>query len=121
MADASKAEAVLRKIIELRPDAKWVEEINKTKAKLRWFQPNIKDEELLPHIATKGTLANRYPDIKVLAHKDTFAALMNICMRVNPKDYDMIPPSFNLSLPGDRKRFEAYQLEQKDCVYIAKP
>jgi len=76
---------------------------------------------LLTHISIKGTLTNRYPDIKVLAHKDTFAALMNICMRVNPKSYNMIPPSFNLSLPGDIKRFEAYKQENKDCVYIAKP
>jgi hypothetical protein len=121
LADASKAEAVLRKIIELRPDAGWKEEISKTKAKLRWFQPNIKDEELLPYMATKGTITNRYPDVKVLAHKDTFAALMNLCMRVNPKGYDMIPPSFNLSLAGDRKRFDTYQQDKKDCVYIAKP
>jgi hypothetical protein len=37
LVDASKAEAVLRKIIELRPESGWVEEVNKQKAKLRWF------------------------------------------------------------------------------------
>jgi hypothetical protein len=33
---------------------------------------------------------------------------MNFCMRIDPERYNMIPPSFNLSLAGDSKRFEAY-------------
>lgn len=33
----------------------------------------------------------------------------------------MIPPSFNLSLPSDNKRFEEYRKSKKDAIYIAKP
>lgn len=37
LSDASKAEAVLRKIIQLHPEVGWVEEIYKPKATLRWL------------------------------------------------------------------------------------
>ena len=66
-------------------------------------------------------MLNRYPDARILAHKDTFADMMNFCMQIDPKGYDMIPPSFNLSLTSENKRFEAYQADHKDAIYIAKP
>ena len=71
--------------------------------------------------ASKANIVNRYPDIKVLAHKDKLADLMNFCMQIDPKRYDMIPPSFNFSLSIDQKRFTAYQESHKNAIYIAKP
>ena len=44
------------------------------------MNPNTPDEEVLEWLSTSVTrISNRYPDIKFLAHKDTFAYAMQFC------------------------------------------
>ena len=54
-------------------------------------------------------MANRYPDIKLLAHKDVFGRAMRFCMDIDEEAYNFIPPTFQLPDNKDMQRFEAYQ------------
>ena len=39
-------------------------------------------------------MTNRYPDIKLLAHKDVFGKAMKFCQELDADAYDFIPPTF---------------------------
>ena len=41
-------------------------------------------------------MSNRYPDIKVLAHKDVFASAMRFCSDLDAESFDFIPQTFQL-------------------------
>ena len=44
-------------------------------------------------------MINRYPNMRQLAHKDTFAELTKLAVKMDPEGFDFIPPSF--ILPND--------------------
>ena len=55
----------------------------------------IPDEEILEWINSSTVkMANRYPDIKLLAHKDVFASAMQFCSDLDPETFNFIPPTF---------------------------
>lgn len=85
------------------------------------MHPNLAEEELMAHLMSGETkLVNRYPDCKVLAHKDVFKQMMKFCIQQHPKDFDFIPPTF--ALPGkELAAFEEYMSRHPDATYIAKP
>jgi hypothetical protein len=39
-------------------------------------------------------MANRYPDIKLLAHKDVFSDAMKFCSEVDAEAFDFVPQTF---------------------------
>ena len=53
-------------------------------------------------------MSNRYPGIKLLAHKDVFGNAMKFCSDIDPEVYDFIPPTFSFSDPTDYVRFCDY-------------
>ena len=76
---------------------------------LRWIHPNLPDEEVLAWINSGPTkMCNRYPDIKLLAHKDVFGKAMQFCSEIDSESFDFIPPTFQFPDPKDYKRFQAY-------------
>ena len=66
-------------------------------------------------------MISRYPDIKVLAHKDVFGKAMKLAGELSPEDFEFIPPTFDLTSARDEKRFQEYQSKHKSAIYIAKP
>lgn len=66
-------------------------------------------------------MANRYPDIKLLAHKDIFASSMQFCSDLDPDTFDFVPPTFKLPSQKDEIRFAEYQKKYPNATYIAKP
>ena len=66
-------------------------------------------------------MANRYPDIKVLAHKDTFGKAMKFAAELDPEAFKFVPPTFELPNPKDEARFAEYQKKHPNATYIAKP
>ena len=73
------------------------------------MHPNLPDEEVLDFLNSgSDKLSNRYPDIKVLAHKEAFANAMRVCMDLDPVGFDFIPPSFTLPSAIDSQRLQEY-------------
>ena len=66
-------------------------------------------------------MINRYPDIKVLAHKDMFSRAMRICLDFKPDHFDFIPPTFHLPNDQELAKFQAYQSKNVGATFIAKP
>ncbi len=66
-------------------------------------------------------MTNRYPDIKMLAHKDVFGKAMKFCMDVDAASFNFIPPTWQLPDNQDSVRFAEYQNSHPQAVYIAKP
>ena len=66
-------------------------------------------------------MANRYPDIKVLAHKDTFGRAMKFAIDQDPEAFDFVPPTFELPNSADEARFAAYKKQHPQATFIAKP
>ena len=59
------------------------------------MHPNLPDEEVLEWIQSGATkMSNRYPDIKLLAHKDVFGRTMKFCMDIDDDGFSFIPPTF---------------------------
>ena len=111
---------LLEKLIEKTPE--WKSVPNKFSATLRWMHPNLPNEEVMEWLNYGDKkICNRYPDIKVLAHKDTFANAMKICMEMDPDNFDFIPPTFRLPSSIDSQRFLEYRERNKNATYIAKP
>ena len=82
----------------------------------------IPDEEILEWInSSTAKMANRYPDIKLLAHKDVFANAMQFCSDLDPETFDFIPPTFQFPSQQDYTRFMAYSEKNPKATYIAKP
>jgi len=53
------------------------------------------DEEVLAWLQTGANkMASRYPDIKLLAHKDIFGRAMKFCMDVDEDGFSFIPPTW---------------------------
>ena len=65
-------------------------------------------------------MINRYPNVRPLAHKDTFADLTRLALEMDPEGFDFIPPTFVLPGP-DLPRFEAYKRAHPSATFIAKP
>jgi len=81
LADASHVRPLLIKLIE--QEKTWVESQSKDNARLRWVQPNLDDIEVLNFINSgPSKMASRYPDCKVLAHKNVFGEMMNLCIKL---------------------------------------
>jgi hypothetical protein len=57
----------------------------------------------------KVYITNRFPGIKVLAHKDTFGDLMELCKVLAPDHYKFVPFTFNLPNEREMARFREYQ------------
>ena len=66
-------------------------------------------------------MANRYPDIKLLAHKDIFANAMKFCSDVDAEAFDFVPPTFMFPNTKDEARFDVYQKKHPNATFIAKP
>lgn len=66
-------------------------------------------------------MANRYPDIKLLAHKEIFASAMKFCQEMDPDAFNFVPPTFQLPSVRDEARFAEYQQRNPNATYIAKP
>ena len=66
-------------------------------------------------------LTSRYPDIRTLAHKDTFANMMRFCQTVCPDEFKFVPPTFILNRESEMKLFQAYQKKYSKNTFIAKP
>ena len=66
-------------------------------------------------------MCSRYPDIKLLAHKDVFGRAMKFCMDIDEDGFSFIPPTFQLPDQKDLARFLAYQERHPKAIYIAKP
>ena len=66
-------------------------------------------------------MCNRYPDIKLLAHKDVFGKAMKFCQDLDPNGFDFIPPTFQLPDQQDFARFAAYKEKNKNATFIGKP
>ena len=66
-------------------------------------------------------MCNRYPDIKLLAHKDVFARSMQFCQELDGEGFDFIPPTFRFPDPHDQARFAEYQRAHPNATFIAKP
>ena len=80
------------------------------------------DEEVLEWLNSGPTkMASRYPDIKVLAHKDVFAKAMQFCSDLDPEAFDFVPQTFEFPSQKDEVRFAAYQKKHPDATFIAKP
>ena len=118
--DSNHVQPLLKKLIEDEP--KWQEVENRTASTLRWVHPNLPDQEVLDWLQSgSAKMANRYPDIKLLAHKDVFGRAMRFCMDIDEEAYNFIPPTFQLPDNKDMQRFEAYQKKHPNAIYIAKP
>ena len=86
---------LLTKLIQAEPS--WQECNIRNKATLRWVHPNLDDNEVLEWISSGANkMANRYPDIKLLAHKDIFASAMKFCSDLDPDAFNFVPPTFKL-------------------------
>jgi len=93
--DSNHVQPLLKKLIEADP--KWKEVENRNAAVLRWIHPNLPDQEVLDWLQSGSTkMANRYPDIKLLAHKDIFGRAMTFCTDLDDDAYSFIPPTFQL-------------------------
>ena len=66
-------------------------------------------------------MANRYPDIKLLAHKDVFASAMQFCSDVDDTAYNFVPPTFQFPSNKDMQRFQEYSKKHPNATFIAKP
>ena len=64
-------------------------------------------------------MISRYPSIRPLAFKDTFADLTKIAAELDPEGFDCIPPSF--VLPQEMQRFQKYKRAHPNATFIAKP
>jgi len=74
------------------------------------MHPNLPDDEVLEWLNTSNVkMVNRYPDIKVLAHKDVFSNAMRVCMDLDPERFNFVPPTFRLPSTVDEQRFLAYK------------
>ena len=69
----------------------------------------------------KFNITNRYPGIKVLAHKDVFGDLLELCKVLAPEQYKFVPLTFNLPNEREMLRFNAYKEANKKAIFIAKP
>ena len=66
----------------------------------------VPDAEVLEFInASAKNISNRYPDIKLLAHKDVFANAMRLGTDIDADSFDFIPPTFQFPDPQDYVRF----------------
>ena len=65
-------------------------------------------------------ITNRYPAMKNLCDKDSFANLMKMGDALNPGTFEFVPPTFQMPTK-DVKKFEDYKEANKKCVFIAKP
>lgn len=64
---------------------------------MRWTHPNLPNEDVLAWIQSgAGKITNRYPDIKLLAHKDIFGRAMKFAMDVDEEGFSFIPPTWQL-------------------------
>ena len=89
---------------------------------MRWVSPRITNEAIIEWLATApgNKMINRYPNVRPLAHKDTFADLTRVAQEMDPEGFDFIPPTFVLPGP-DLSRFEAYKRAHPGATFIAKP
>ena len=86
------------------------------------MHPNLPDEEVLEWINSGDKkMCNRYPDIKLLAHKDIFASAMKFCTELDPAGFDFIPQTFRLAETQEQARFQAYKKANPNVTFIAKP
>ena len=90
ISDANHVGPLLTKLIAAEPN--WQEVLQRNSATLRWIHANMADEEVLEWLNSGPTkMASRYPDIKVLAHKDVFAKAMQFCSDLDPEAFDFVP------------------------------
>lgn len=91
ISEASHAKALLEEVLKAS-NGKWRLSLNKDKSDVRYMWCNCEDEALTAVMAQKGRVVNRYPSIKGLSHKDTFARFMQICTDLEPEGYSFVPP-----------------------------
>ena len=76
---------------------------------------------MIEALKDKGHMANRFPGIKGLAHKDYYTRAVKIGYQLNREVFDFVPKQYNF--PQDELAFkEAHKSRKRaDVVYIAKP
>jgi hypothetical protein len=89
--------------------------------KLKWVSCNIDDSELLKIIECAGQMANRYPNVRSLAHKDQFSLMMKVANRIGGDDFDFVPPTFTLPNKSEASRLDEYMAKHRNATFIAKP
>jgi hypothetical protein len=66
-------------------------------------------------------MANRYPNVKILAHKDQFSMMMKVAYQIAGDDFDFVPPTFRLPNKSEASRLDVYMAKHKNATFIAKP
>jgi hypothetical protein len=94
---------MVERLIEHNKSKGWRDELNKSKAKIWWFQGKDNEAEQIDWLCTKGKILYKYPAILDLARKDVFAQVMQIGERFGEQsgedaedEYDFFPRSFVL-------------------------
>ncbi|CDW88877.1 zinc finger lsd1 subclass family protein [Stylonychia lemnae] len=118
-ADSRYIKPLLQKLIEENESKGWKETLSKEKFDLKWVSAGITDEELLKILSEKKQMANRFPGIQGLAHKDMYISLMKIGLTLDEALYDFVPTQFNF--PQDANKFNEYHKTHQNQVFIAKP
>lgn len=69
-------------------------------------------------LKTRGKMANRFPGIQGLAHKDYYSRLLRIAVDIDEEAASFMPRQF--TFPAEKEAFLQYQKGRKG-IYIAKP
>jgi hypothetical protein len=105
ISEASHAKPLLEEVLK-GSNGKWRLSLNKDKADVRYLWCNCEEGVITSVLAQKGRVVNRYPSIKGLSHKDTFARFMQICTAEEPDAYRFVPPQFEY--PKEREKLIEY-------------
>ena len=118
--DSSHVKPLLEKIIALNPKLRST--MDTQNWRLKWIKPNYDDQELLDYLNKDSKrVINRYPNAKILGHKEVFSKMISFAQLVYPEDYDFLPPSFDLPSIKEHERLQAYMKAHPRATYIAKP
>ena len=86
-----------------------------------WGRKNSENVKLLLKSGSKGIMCNRYPGLKMLAHKDVFGEIIEFAQSMQPEEFKFIPLTFNLNTEKGCTRFEEYFTNNQKAIFIAKP
>ena len=97
---------------------------------LKWFGSTVEDAEckktnflkeiVVKILRKKGKMANRFPGIYGLAHKDLYTKVIKIGNEIDQSVFSFVPQQFYF--PAEKDKFLDYHKTcEKGTIFIAKP